>query len=169
MPHADPQTRSDYQRSYVAANREKVNARQREYRRQQGVRFVEMNQEYRSRPEVAERIRQQSRKYWRENWVVYKLLGLKNKARRSGLEFNLDVSDIVLPTHCPVFGIPLVISEGVSSANSPSVDRIDNTKGYIKGNVVVVSQKANTMKRAATVLEMRQLADFYERLENRNA
>ena len=148
-------------------NRERINARQNEYRNQHSERLTEKAREYRSRPEVAERVRQLGRKYWRENWVVYKLAGLKQKARRMGLEFNIDPSDISVPTHCPVFGIPLFISEGVATINSPSVDRIDNTKGYIKGNVVVVSQKANTMKRAATVSEMRQLADFYEKLEKR--
>lgn len=43
-----------------------------------------------------------------------------------------------------------------------SLDRKDNSLGYVKGNVVIVSLKANKIKRDATPLELRQVADFYE-------
>lgn len=47
--------------------------------------------------------------------------------------------------------------------NSPSLDRIKNDAGYIKGNVVVVSHRANRMKGDSTPEELRRLSDFYNR------
>ena len=48
--------------------------------------------------------------------------------------------------------------------NSPSLDRIVPELGYIPSNVVVISYKANAIKRNATPQEIRRVADFYERL-----
>ena len=45
-----------------------------------------------------------------------------------------------------------------------SFDRIYPKKAYIKGNIVVVSNKANRIKTDATVDEIRKVADFYEKL-----
>ena len=66
--------------------------------------------------------------------------------------FNLELSDIKIPSHCPILGIPLVsvVGCGMGSIkarnNSPSIDRIDNTKGYVKGNVTIISMRANDLK-----------------------
>lgn len=165
MPHVDSIDRLNYQRAYSAANRQRINERQREYRVENKERFDEYRRTYYSNPEVIKRVREQSRKYWRQSWSKYKLSALRNRAKREGMDFDLDESDLTLPEFCPVFGIPLIISDSKLSANSPSVDRIDNSRGYVKGNIVVVSHKANSMKRAANLAEMRQLADFYESLE----
>lgn len=75
----------------------------------------------------------------------------KTRAVKSGLEFNLEKEDILIPTHCPVLGTPLQEHRGSSGGkdNSPALDRIDNTKGYIKGNVLVISHLANMMKSSA--------------------
>jgi len=43
--------------------------------------------------------------------------------------------------------------------NSPSLDRIDPTKGYVKGNVWIISHKANTFKSYATHEELKILTD----------
>jgi hypothetical protein len=168
MPHSDIDDRLNYQRAYSVANRQRINERQREYRARNKERLDEYRREYFSNPETVKRVKEQSKKYWRQSWSKYKLSSLRNKAKRQGLDFDLEECDLVLPELCPVFGIPLAISDNKLSANSPSVDRIDNSKGYVKGNIVVVSHKANSMKRAATLAEMRQLADFYESLERTN-
>lgn len=71
------------------------------------------------------------------------------RARTHGLPFDLDISDISIPELCPILGIPLVRSMGAGQGprnNSPTLDRIVPSLGYVKGNVQVISHKANTMK-----------------------
>ncbi len=87
----------------------------------------------------------------------------KKRAKKFGWEFNLDKEDVVIPLVCPVFGFPLTCTPGKGSNEaSPSLDRIDNNKGYIKGNVLVVSLLANRIKSTADAAQLRIVADFYE-------
>lgn len=78
----------------------------------------------------------------------------KNRAARKGLEFNLELSDIVIPDVCPLLEVPFQFGTKDSYDYSPSLDRIDNSKGYIKGNVQVISMKANAMKNSASPDEL---------------
>jgi len=89
----------------------------------------------------------------------------KRRAKGKGHEFNIDKTDIDIPILCPILGIPIVkvYTKGKNSgptSNSPSLDRIDNTKGYIKGNVRVISHKANTMKHNASPIELIRFAEW---------
>lgn len=86
----------------------------------------------------------------------------KQRAKFSGIEFNIELSDITIPDVCPILGIPLNMNSGKSGAykNSPSLDRRDNDKGYVKGNVWVISQLANAMKGAASNSELKKFADW---------
>lgn len=75
----------------------------------------------------------------------------RTRAKVKGLEFNISEEDIVVPEFCPYLGFKLERSPKVKSPNSPSLDRIDNSKGYVKGNVQVISNKANVMKQDVSV------------------
>jgi hypothetical protein len=90
----------------------------------------------------------------------------KTRAKKAGKEFNLTLDDLVIPTHCPYLGIPLVISKKAPGPNSPSIDRIDATKGYVKGNVVICSYRANAIKNDATLTELLQIATKLSELKN---
>lgn len=80
------------------------------------------------------------------------LSSAKIRAKRSNLEFNIDISDITIPEYCPLTGLKINITTGRKKGwDSPSLDRIDTTKGYIKGNVAVISDLANTMKNHASL------------------
>lgn len=73
----------------------------------------------------------------------------RNRARRLNVPFNLIVEDIVIPEFCPALGIRLVPNIGVKGralAESPNLDRIIPELGYVKGNVQVISHKANMWK-----------------------
>ena len=86
----------------------------------------------------------------------------KSRCKQSNREFNIEVSDIVIPDVCPILGIELNMNSGKSGAyrNSPSLDRIDNSRGYTKYNIQVISQLANAMKCHATDKELRMFATW---------
>lgn len=91
--------------------------------------------------------------------------GARSRARRSGVEFSIEIEDIDIPLYCPVFGMLLVFNEGGIKDNSPTLDRVFNDLGYVKGNVVVVSWRANRLKSNADPLELVQLAEYYGKKE----
>lgn len=80
----------------------------------------------------------------------------KSRAKNSGREFTIKVSDIVIPEVCPILGMPLVCFEGASGGrpDSPALDRRDSSKGYTPENIMVVSHLANMMKSSATAEQL---------------
>lgn len=88
---------------------------------------------------------------------------IRKRAKIKGLDFNIELSDITIPTHCPLLGVKLEFDNehGVNS-NSPSVDRIDNTKGYISGNIWIISNRANVLKNNASLEELKLLVSNLE-------
>lgn len=91
----------------------------------------------------------ENRKKDRENNPQkYILIRARTRAREKGLDFDITEDDIPIPTHCPILGIEL-IPNSASRTYSMSIDRIDSTKGYVKGNVWIISGKANVMKNNA--------------------
>jgi hypothetical protein len=86
------------------------------------------------------------------------------RAKSAGIEHTLSKEDIVIPEFCPVLGIKLHTEDRKAKYAAPSIDRIDNTKGYTPDNIVIVSVRANLLKRDATLTEMRALVKFYNTL-----
>ena len=99
---------------------------------------------------------------WKYNARKVLLSNAKQRAKKSNIEFTLTKNDINIPDTCPVFGFPLKREERETWMYAPSIDRIDNTKGYIKENIIIVSRRANILKKDATIEELRKLADYYE-------
>lgn len=94
--------------------------------------------------------------------------GAKHRAKRAGVPFNLKPADILIPNHCPVLGVQLVKSVGRLSDSSPSLDRIVPSRGYVRGNIVVISMRANRIKSDASITELQKLAKFYSKLTKGN-
>ena len=89
----------------------------------------------------------------------YRLTRLKKRALKKGFECNLteqDINELLLSnTHCPVLGIKLELGGGSEERyNCPSIDRIDNEVGYVRGNVQLISHRANAMKQDASPEEL---------------
>lgn len=141
MPYADPEVRKEWKKKWYVANKDKLKELNKKWR--------EENKEY-------------LKKYYEENSNIRILYSLKKRAKAKGLEFNLTHEDVVYPDVCPVLQIPLQRNIGgkKSTANSPSVDKIRPELGYVKGNVQVISQKANAMKHNATPEELRMFAKW---------
>ena len=78
----------------------------------------------------------------------------KSRAKKAGVAFNLELEDVRIPARCPLLGLRLRFSSKRCCATNPSLDRIDPTKGYTKGNVWVISWRANVIKHDATLEEL---------------
>lgn len=98
----------------------------------------------------------------RTNPAIHLVRLAAQRAKRRSLPFQLKTEDIEVPELCPVLGIPLKVQDGTLSANSPTLDRLHPELGYVPGNVVVVSYKANRIKNNATVVELERLLQFYK-------
>ncbi len=96
---------------------------------------------------------------YRRNLVKNMLSAAKQRATRCGIEFNLCEKDVVIPVQCPVLGIPIVVGER-QHANSPSLDRWDNNKGYTADNCRVISWRANNLKGDATIEELERILTY---------
>lgn len=161
-------------RRYYLKNKEAINLRSTQWRKENPCRNRENRQQYRL--QNLERKREESRlwrlknpsymkKYWENhNRTRLMIYHARLRAKRRGLEFSITHDDIVVPDVCPVLGIPLRFGKGKADDNSPALDRIDNKKGYIQGNIVVISNRANRIKSDASLEELRLLVNFYEPL-----
>lgn len=87
------------------------------------------------------------------------LCSAKRRAAKKGLEFSLTLKDIEIPDQCPLLGIELIVTSGRVSDCTPTIDRIDNSKGYVPGNVWIISHKANTMKSNASLEDLETLTN----------
>lgn len=103
-------------------------------------------------------------KEWNRDNIDSKLISVaKDRAKKRNIPFFITKEDITLPTHCPILGMELKYNQGTGAGgkdNSFSLDRIDPTKGYIKGNVQVISHKANSMKFNATKEDLLRFANW---------
>jgi len=104
---------------------------------------------YRSDPAAR---RAERRKWCTDNPEKYIFSSAKSRAKKAKECFTISLEEVVIPEFCPCLGIKLELFG--EAYNSPSLDRIDNTKGYVKGNVQVISQRANRCKSNLTKLEM---------------
>jgi hypothetical protein len=86
----------------------------------------------------------------------------KQRAKKSNIEFTLTKEDVIIPDTCPVFGFVLKREDRETWMCAPSIDRIDNTRGYVKDNIIIVSRRANILKKDATINELIKLANYYE-------
>jgi hypothetical protein len=85
----------------------------------------------------------------------------KSRAKKAGIPFNIDESDIVLPEKCPVLGMPFIYGDRNWTF---SIDKIVPALGYVKGNVIIVSNRANIIKNNATPEEILAVGFFYKNL-----
>ena len=90
-------------------------------------------------------------------------------SRKHGTEHTIKVVDILLPETCKYLGIRLdyrcaSVRGSLRAWNAPSIDRIDPSRGYVPGNIQVISDLANRMKTDATIEQMLEFAKNVIRL-----
>lgn len=107
------------------------------------------------------------RRSGREGWCKVAFASLRIRARASGIPFDLTYEDLLaaFPENmkCPALGVPFVL-EGRSRWN-PSVDRLCPRRGYVAGNVAVISKTANLIKQDAGATDIQRVADWLRERE----
>jgi hypothetical protein len=98
------------------------------------------------------------------------LYSAKSRAKRLGLPFDLDVEDLVpVPMTCEALGLPLNwIGPRSRRArdSSPSLDRKNPSLGYVRGNIKIISWRANSIRWAARADELAAVARYAASIEN---
>lgn len=176
-------TRKDYEAAWRAANPEKTRAAAARYRTAHPERTKAANKRWRAANRErfnATRRRHRAAQTKEEKLAAFRATRAKEYstregharrmirvARNSGKPFSLQAGDILTvwpqDDRCPVFGC--AFSYGVSARQdvmAPSLDRIDSRKGYVPGNIAVISWEANQMKRAYSKEAISLLARWLE-------
>lgn len=153
MPTKDPEKRREQMRAWRARNPDKLREysirrapKEREYRQAHLGQYAEYQQNSRQR-----------------NPKSHLVNDARSRAKRHNIPYNITIDDIDWVTHCPVFGIELFYGRGRGEGqrfNSATLDRRVNELGYVKGNVFVISHRANRMKQDASPNELAAIAAY---------
>lgn len=135
------------------------------------------NHNYQQIPQVKNKKNENKKSAYRihktKDPIQHMVYRTRHRAKYAAIQHTITKEDLLpAPTHCPVFGYKLNylnFERGFSMPyDSASVDRIDSSKGYIPGNVMIISWRANRLKADSTTDEIKQLYEFYVRKLNDN-
>ena len=130
---------ANYRKEYRKKNLEKINLQDKKYKEDNSEKVLESKRNWRSKNS------------WEYTTSGKRMLSAaKGRAKQNNLPFNIELEDIVVPEICPILDIPLEFHKGRLQYNSPTLDRINNELGYVKGNVKVISHRANFLKNCLT-------------------
>ena len=104
-----------------------------------------------------ERVRELNASWVAANPKKKMLTAAKYRAKKAGVPFDntLTIDDIVIPDFCPILPwIKLVVAHGSKTDASPSLDQINPANGYIRGNIRVISWRANELKSNGDIAEL---------------
>lgn len=135
-------TTKEQRRAYARDWYHKNKDRRKEYLLGQRQRYADLRREWRS-----------------NNRMKDALAAIKCRCKKHNIPFDLEEEDLEVPDYCPVFNW-IKLSWGDGRESIPSVDRIIPDKGYIKGNVQVISMRANRIKSDASVEELIALSEY---------
>lgn len=98
-------------------------------------------------------VSERSYNYWQVMQRLY--YGARHRAKKSSIPFDVTFLDFDIPEVCPLRGVAFKVGTGQHTEDSPTLDRKDPRRGYVKGNVWVISHKANRLKGQLTPNELR--------------
>lgn len=87
------------------------------------------------------------------------LTNVRQRANRDNVPFDLEVEDLVWNKTCPIFGYEISYDKA-DRDRSPSLDKTIPSLGYVKGNVVVMSNRANRAKWDMSPSEIGELYEY---------
>lgn len=113
------------------------------------------------------------RTWWKKNKAAHPARHLwvlaKRREAANGRAFDITPGDIHIPEYCPVFGSKLEFGNKTYSPNAASLDAIIPELGHVRGNIAVISHRANTIKNDASVEELLKVAKWLRRVTRRKA
>lgn len=119
--------------------------------------------------EYHKKYREENTKGSFEKKLHHLIVSKRSWAKAAGVEFTIEESDFKPVYFCPL--LPRIKFNFSNSRgkkdDSMSLDRIDPTKGYVKGNVQIISQRANRIKSNSTLEEFAEMAYNWRKIENR--
>lgn len=107
-----------------------------------------------------EKDRASATRYSRKHPEVRMFEGAKARAKKQKVPFSISVTDINIPMYCPILGIELKRGVGKVTPNSPSLDKIIPSKGYVPGNISVISMRANQLKNNSSIEELEKILEY---------
>lgn len=138
-------------RARYAAHREKIRA-------QAAARYATNANGARDKAIAYEKKRYESRNvHYRIRAAFY---AARNRAKKRGLDFNLILADLGTSTYCAVTGVEFDMTRSFRQGNIfvPSLDRVDPSLGYVRGNVRMVCHGYNLAKHTGTDADVLKLA-----------
>jgi hypothetical protein len=173
---------AEYAKEYRQKNKERIAEYDKEYKQKNKERIAEYKKEYNQKNK--ERIAEYAKEYKQKNkrskptpdmyrFFSNKASKLKGKSRENKIPYDLDGKYLqsIYPEDgkCPALNIEMKAGYDSDWRLSPSVDRIDPSGGYIRGNVIWISWLANCIKSSATPKQIIAVGEFYKQLEEENA
>ena len=150
MPYKDKEVGRDHKRAYNKKYNPVYKAAHKEEAAASWKTYYEENKEQLKAAQKAK---------YRANPLKYLIYAAKARAEKLGLDFNLSEANTRMPDVCPAFKKPFVVGD---RNLAPSIDRIDPRKGYVVGNVAIISFRANRLKMNASLAELKQLVAWLE-------
>jgi hypothetical protein len=163
-------TKEEYNKEYYKKNKRKIQKLQarwrennQEYVRKTSAEWYSKNKQHvkeyvKRTKKTRDKVFARRRKNHPETFL---LTWARQRANRFSLPFNLTIADIFVPKFCPVLGLKLKTGKR-GNPTSPSLDRIKPWLGYVKGNVAVISRRANFLKNDATLEELQALVKYLQ-------
>lgn len=105
----------------------------------------------------------------RANKIYQLYTHAKQRTRREqqegkGTPFNIEIEDVIIPDKCPILGININQEvRGFRADESPSIDRLVPELGYVKGNIHVLSWRANRIKNNGSLEDWKKLVEWSRR------
>ena len=150
MPYDTPEKVRLWRKDYYQRHKEESLAKSRKYNKDHAE-------------EIAAKRKIYSVGYKEQNLKQYLISAAKFRAKKKGIPFDLSPDDFSIPDVCPVFGHPFEPPKK-NAWWSPSLDRIIPALGYVKGNVQVISMRANAIKSDASLEEIEKIAEYLRRV-----
>jgi hypothetical protein len=156
---------------YREKHKERLNAAAKQWRENNRERFLSTHRALRHTDEYKQREKARTVASRRSGSLKFSLQKARQRAKENGWEFDLDLVYLqdIWTGICPILNVPLSLGQEtgtISELHQGSLDRLDSSRGYVKGNVHYISFRANNIKTDATFDEFEQIYLWWKEKRN---